>query len=115
MWRYLPKKYSLGMLARLEHSMADIYPFPEASKGGGSGPEDPMLERRVDRLEDDVREIKNDLSDIKQILARLEGRFDALDAKIDARPTIWSLTVALVGAVLASGGLALAIARIALQ
>jgi hypothetical protein len=93
--------------------MGDLVPFGPSK--GGSGPEDPMLERRVDRLEDDVREIKNDLSDIKQILARLEGRFDALDAKIDARPTIWALTVALVSAVLASGGLALAIARIALQ
>lgn len=74
-----------------------------------------MLERRVDLLEQDVREMKSDLSDIKQTLARLEGRFDALDAKIDARPTIWALTVALVSAVLASGGLSLAIARFALQ
>lgn len=96
--------------------MAEITPIRLAVPGSSSGgPEDPMLERRVELLEQDVREMKNDLSDIKQILARLEGRFDALDAKIDARPTVWTLTVALVSAVLASGGLALAVARVALQ
>jgi hypothetical protein len=47
--------------------MAEIVPFdPNRFKLGGSGdgPEDPMLEQRVARLESDLSEIKAMLKDI---------------------------------------------------
>ena len=68
---------------------------------GGSGPHD-------------VRRIDGRLNSIETTLARMEGKLEALSEKIDARPTIWTLTIALVSAVLASGTLSLAIVRFAL-
>lgn len=54
--------------------MVDIVPFPKTGgSSSGDGPENPMLEKRVDRLDDDVREIKRDLSEIKQLLAEIKG------------------------------------------
>ena len=52
---------------------------------GGGGPYDSGMEARVANLEQDMREVKADLTDIKITLARLETRFDAVDAKLDAK------------------------------
>jgi len=44
-------------------------------RAGGGGPEDPMLERRVEALESDVR-------DVKAILSRLEAGFARVEEKL---------------------------------
>jgi outer membrane murein-binding lipoprotein Lpp len=94
--------------------------------GGGGGPEDPMLEARVARLETDVHEIRADIreikTDIKELnrrvgsleerFARMEGGFDAMRAQIAALPTQWHFTVALVTSVLASGAVAVGVAAL---
>jgi chromosome segregation ATPase len=53
--------------------MAEIHEFPPKGRGGGSGPEDPMLERRVDTLEADMKDVKSSLSRIEVTLARIDG------------------------------------------
>jgi len=69
--------------------------FPGDSGGAGEdggGPEDPVLEKRVDRLEADVAEMKatlrahsSDLSEIKLALVKLDAKLDKLDAKFDGK------------------------------
>lgn len=94
--------------------MAEIVPFdPGRNKlGGGDGPEDPMLEQRVARVESDVSEIKamlkelsRDTTEIKIYLGKFEGKFAAidgrftgvegrlssLDARLSALPTTWTM------------------------
>jgi hypothetical protein len=85
--------------------MSNSFKVIDGGFGRGGGPEDPMLMKRVERLEEDVREIRKDVSDIKERLARMEGGFAAIHAKLDALPTVWTFVVALIGAVLASGAL----------
>ncbi len=70
---------------------------------GGSGPRDPMLVQRVGRLEEDVKEIRGDVrvirghvGKIEERLARIEGGFTGINAKLDALPTIWTFTWALI-------------------
>lgn len=63
--------------------------------GGGDGPEDPMLEQRVARLESVVSEIKDllqaqrqDITEIKIALGRIEGKFEKVSGqfeKVDGR------------------------------
>ena len=62
-----------------------------------------MLEQRVARLEQDVKEIRSDVrvirdhvGKIKERLARIEGGFTGINAKLDALPTIWTFTLALI-------------------
>ena len=78
-----------------------------------------MLEARVARLEEDVREIRTDVrtirdrvGQIEERLARIEGGFEALHHRLNALPTVWTFTVALLGAVIGASGLAFAIARL---
>jgi hypothetical protein len=79
-------------------------------KGGGA--ENPMLEQRVARLEDDMRDIKSALGRIEQRLAGIEGELKHLPkaadyatikadvARVDGRlvnmPTTWQLFTALI-------------------
>jgi hypothetical protein len=79
---------------------------------GGGGPEDPMLEASVSRLEEDVREIrtdvreiKRDVADLKERFARMEGGFDAIRARLDAMPTVLHFALGLVGTVIAIAAL----------
>jgi uncharacterized coiled-coil protein SlyX len=95
--------------------MAIIIPFNSnrgEAGGSGDGPEDPMLEQRVARLETDVADIKaslrtmsQDINEIKIGLAKIDGKFDKVDGRftgiegylkgIDARiaslPTVWTM------------------------
>jgi hypothetical protein len=98
----------------------------EGGGPSGGGPEDPMLSVRVAYLEEAVREVRSDIreirSDIRSIsdrtgrieerLARIEGGFEALHHRLNALPTIWTFTVALIAAVISSAGFALAVARL---
>jgi hypothetical protein len=88
--------------------MAEIVPFSnlKTGSGNGSGPEDPMLDQRVTRLEDDMKDdvkaflksIDQKLTDITVRIAEvkgkgdaLEGRMAGLDSKIGALPSTWTM------------------------
>jgi hypothetical protein len=75
----------------------------EGDDPSGGGPEDPMFEQRVARLEEDVKElrgdvrvIRDDIADIKERFARMEGGFAGINAKLDAIPTVWNFSQALI-------------------
>lgn len=75
-----------------------------------------MLDMRVARLETDVAEIKTDLREMRGDLkgmdarlgrmeerfARMEGGFQALGAKIDARPTTFTVAAFVISTSLAT-------------
>jgi hypothetical protein len=65
--------------------MGDILPFPPGSSGsaGGSGPEDPMLERRVDLLEEKFARMDAKLSGIELALAEIKGQLAQLPKATD--------------------------------
>ncbi|WP_428990531.1 hypothetical protein [Methylocapsa aurea] len=73
--------------------MAKIVPFdPSRTRmsGGGDGPEDPMFEQRVARVESDISEIKSLLKELSADVKGLGGRFTKMEidiAKIDGRFT----------------------------
>ena len=93
--------------------MADIYGMDgkrfagDDKSGGGSGPEDPMLERRVDILEADMKDVKSSLSRIEVTLAsiqatiaqmpkasdftRLSNEVAEIKGKVSNLPTIWTI------------------------
>ncbi|WP_244613429.1 hypothetical protein [Methylosinus sp. Ce-a6] len=95
--------------------MADIVPFDSNRYklgGSGDGPEDPMLEQRVARLESDLSEVKAMLKDIGKELIEikigvtkldgkfekidgrfvgLEGRLGGLDTRISGLPATWTI------------------------
>jgi hypothetical protein len=82
---------------------------------GGSGPEDPMLERRVDTLEADMKEVKASLLRLETGFARMEERLShvatvsdiaavresvsRLDGKLTLIPTTWQI-IAILAALL---------------
>jgi hypothetical protein len=80
--------------------MADVVvEFPgERRPPGGSGPEDPMIEARVARLEDDMKDIKASLKSIELSVAEMkgrltgiEGRLSGIDARFSSLPTTWTI------------------------
>lgn len=98
--------------------MNNILPFPGEHKGqgegsDGSGPEDPMLERRVEILEADMKEVKASLSRLETGFARIEERLShvatvsdiatvresvaRLDGKLTQIPTTWQIIGILAG------------------
>lgn len=84
--------------------------------GGGGGPEEPMLEQRVARLEADVSEIRSDVRDIRTDIREMNGRMLRLEERmgrmevgiqkltdrIENIPTNWTFVATLVGAVFAA-------------
>jgi hypothetical protein len=99
--------------------------FPR--KGGGSGPEDSMLEQRVARLEDKVDRIEaaiiriepriseiagelknlpksNDIASLRADIAEVRGRLSML-------PTWWMLIVALIATWSAGSGIVFALIK----
>jgi hypothetical protein len=78
--------------------MAEVVVFPGERKptGGSGGPDDPMLEQRVTRLEEDMREVKtalrsieNKLGSIEVSIARIEGRIGGIESRLQNLPTTW--------------------------
>lgn len=55
-------------------------------KGGGSGPHDPDMERRVATLESDVRTIRDTLADIRVLLANVPTKDDVSLIRSDLSP-----------------------------
>jgi hypothetical protein len=79
--------------------MADVIHFPgQGSRSGGGGPEDPMLEQRVARLEEDIKDIKaslrsieNKLNSLAELIAQIKGQLSGYDARFASLPTTWTL------------------------
>jgi hypothetical protein len=72
--------------------------------GKGSGPEDPMLEQRVARLEADVSEIKSSVKSIEIILSEIKG-------KMSQSPTWLQLIGVVISTWMAGAGIVLAIIK----
>jgi hypothetical protein len=94
------------------------FPATLTTSSGGSGPEDPMIEQRVARIEDDMKDIKTSLKSIETKLssidvsvAEMKGRVAGVEMRLSAMPTSWQLMTFTVGAILGSAGLAFTIAR----
>jgi hypothetical protein len=73
--------------------VADVVQFPGGKGGhsGGDGPEGPMLEARVARLEDDMKDVKASLKSIEISLAEMTGRLMGIDARFASLPTTWTI------------------------
>ncbi|ABD90291.1 hypothetical protein [Rhodopseudomonas palustris] len=86
--------------------MTNVVAFPgERRPPGSGGPEDPILEQRVARLEDDMKDVKASLRSIEIILAKIEsrltglegrltgidGRLNGIDARFSSLPTTWTM------------------------
>ena len=109
--------------------MTNVVPYTKTTTGEGGGPEDPMLEQRVARLEDTVDRIEaaivriepkiseiagelrqlpraNDISSLKADIADLRGR-------VANMPTWWMLVVALIATWSAGAGFVFALVKAA--
>ncbi|WP_139283977.1 hypothetical protein [Rubrimonas cliftonensis] len=78
----------------------------------GGGPEDPMIEARVGRLEEDVREIKADIREMRRDVSELKDRFSRMEvgierisARLDSIPNVWQFAMGLVTTVVAVAAL----------
>lgn len=103
--------------------MADIIHLGDRQTSGGGGPQDPTLERRVDRLEDCVRRIDDKLDRIDNRLSaladqtrRIEGKLDSMpegsllwrmEGKLDAMPDANQIWRMVVGTWIAGAGIVL--------
>lgn len=74
------------------YNEASVVPFrPRHLKGGdGGGTFDAMMEARVARIEDDMKEIRADLKAIRIDVAEMKGRVASL-------PTTWQLITLVFG------------------
>jgi len=61
-------------------SLDEMRATVQSLHSGPGGPYDGDMERRITRLEDDMREVKSDLTGIKVQLAKIDAK---LDSKID--------------------------------
>jgi hypothetical protein len=92
--------------------MAEVVPLRGAKDdigmGGAGGPEDPMLEQRVarleqilERLEPKITEIfltgakQTDVQRLQVDLARIEGRVMGIDGRLASIPTTWQVVAIL--------------------
>jgi hypothetical protein len=110
--------------------MVDPIPFarPSYVKTSGSGPEDPMIEQRVARLEDDMKEVKSSLKTIEAAVSEIKhlpkmsdylalqrdfGSLKAEVAEVKGRvsnlPTWWMLLLALLATWGAGAGIVYAL------
>ena len=78
--------------------------FKVLDGGKGSGPEDPMLEQRVEKLEADVSEIKTSVKSIEVMLAEIKG-------KLSQSPTWLQLIGVVISTWMAGAGIVLAIIK----
>jgi hypothetical protein len=64
-----------------------------------------MLEQRVGRLEEDVREIRTELKSISQILVDLRERLSRIEGKLDRTPDASQMWRMVVGTWVAGAGI----------
>jgi hypothetical protein len=103
--------------------------FKVIDGGKGSGPEDPMLEQRVEALEGDMKDVKSSLSRIEITLARIDatiaqmpkaGDFARLSSevaeikgKVSNLPTWINLIGIVISTWMAGAGIVLAVIKLA--
>ena len=106
------KYYSVGYTPKTAAAkgltlVSDVVQFPggKGSRSGGDGPEEPMLDARVARLEDDMKEVKLSLrsieakvnsiaesvAEMKGRIGGVEGRLSGIDARFGSLPTTWTI------------------------
>jgi hypothetical protein len=82
---------------------AKLIPF-SGRKAGGDGPEGPMLEQRVAKIESDITEIKSSLRSIEDSLLEIKtelktlpkaGEIGEIKGRISLMPTTFQLAVIL--------------------
>ncbi|MBT9288812.1 hypothetical protein [Prosthecodimorpha staleyi] len=103
---------------------------PDEGNGGGSsgGPQDPMLEKRIENLEVEVREIRNTtsrleilLTEIRANLANVATRDDIqnirtdtaksredlarIQGRLENMPSVWQMITVILGSQIALAGL----------
>jgi hypothetical protein len=102
-----------------------VVPFRSTdTAGGGSGPEDPMIEQRVARLETKIENIEgmlvalqpklvemiaevkalpkaSDFASLRADVGRIDGRIDQMDKRLGMIPNTWQI----IGILIALGGL----------
>ena len=125
-------------MVRLSMSSDNIIQFPgEGGKatenGGGSGPEDPMIEKRVEALEARSERMEQSLQRLELSFARVEARLGSLATKEDVAalsgkfgsdiaeikgkisnsPTTWTLLGIVFSTWAIGSGIVFAIARMA--
>lgn len=67
---------------------------PPLQSGGGGGTFDGMLEARVSRLEEDMKEVRSDLKAIRTDLAEVKGRLAAMPSTIQLLGFVIAIFVA---------------------
>ena len=68
-----------------------------------------MLEQRVARLEEDVREIRRSTSEMNERMGRMEIGIAKIQSRIEILPTVWTFIVALVATVFTAVGVVIAV------
>lgn len=74
----------------------------EGGRGKGSGPEDPMIEQRVTRLEEDMKDIKSSLKTIEAKLGSIDLSVAEMKGKLSQAPN-WIQLIGLTLATWAAG------------
>ena len=95
--------------------MGDILPFPPgtARSTHGGGPEDPVLEQRVARLEEDLKDVKASLKSIENKLTSIAESVAEIKGKISQSPTWIQLLVGLIATWGAGAAIVAALIRFA--
>jgi hypothetical protein len=79
-----------------------VFEGGKSSGTGGSGPEDPMIEQRVARLEDDMKDIKTSLKSIEGKLNSIDVSVAEMKGKLSQAPN-WIQLIGLTLATWAAG------------
>ena len=74
---------------------------------GGSGPQNPVLEQRVARLEEDVREIKDDVKRILDLMTRTREEVAEIRGALSRIPTLPQFWAMIVSTWIAGAGIVL--------
>jgi hypothetical protein len=94
--------------------VSNVVDFPgEGRLIGGGGPEGPMLEQRVARLEEDMREVKLTLKSIESKLGSIAENVAEIKGKVAQSPTWIQLLIALIATWGAGAAIAAALIRFA--
>jgi hypothetical protein len=96
----VPDPIDLSAFRDRERRIGGLAPPP-------GGPHDPLMEARIARIEDDVKELKADVKALRADGAWLKGRLEQL-------PTTWVMLTAIVGSMVALLGFTFVLLRFAL-
>jgi hypothetical protein len=122
----MKQKYLKNTKIRRKQQMSKIIPFNKSGgmSTNGSGPEDPMLERRVEKLEEKIDRIETILVRLEPMIIELKSttakqpelntvrvEIAEIKGRITNLPSTWTLISFSISSCLASAGFAFAVAR----